>query len=142
MTRLGQFEAADVTVWLAELKPYQRDTLATFLVSGTLEEAAERWLSSTGSPNIAPFGGHRDSKPFWNQFKEEFRKFVCDDAAYVEERKALTAQGPVGKAVMISVVSAAIGATIGYSATLLAPAVALSLCALGKIGVNAYCSAD
>lgn len=136
-----QVADGDIGDWLAELKPYQRSTLQVFLATSTPEEAAERWLSSTGSPNIVPFGGPHDSKPFWNRFKEEFRKFVCDDDAYVEERKSLIAQGPVSTAVMISVVSATIGATIGYSATLLAPAVALSLCAIGKIGVNAYCSA-
>lgn len=137
-----QIPDGDIGDWLSELKPYQRSTLQVFLATATPQEAAERWLSSTGSPNIAPFGAPHDSKPFWNRFKEEFRKFVCDDEAYVEERKSLTAQGSVGKAVMISIVSATIGATIGYSATLLAPAVALSLCAIGKIGVNAYCSAD
>lgn len=136
-----QIPDGDVNEWLSVLKPYQRSTLEVFLAAASPEEAAERWLSTTGSPNIVPFGGPHDTKPFWNRFREEFRKFVCDDNSYVEERKALTAQGPVGKAVMISVVSATIGATIGYSATLLAPAVALSLCAIGKIGVNAYCSA-
>ncbi|MFT4192798.1 MAG: hypothetical protein QM617_14895 [Comamonas sp.] len=136
-----QVPDGDIGDWLSELKPYQRSTLNVFLASASPEEAAERWLSSTGSPNIAAFGGPHDSKPFWNRFKDEFRKFVCDDSAYIEERESLTAQGPVSKAVMISVVSAAIGATIGYSATLLAPAVALSLCAIGKMGVNAYCSA-
>jgi hypothetical protein len=141
---MAEIEIPDgaVNEWLAALKPYQRGTLEVFLVSATPEEAAERWLRSTGSPNIVPFGGLHDTKPFWNRFKEEFQKFVCDDTSYIEERKALTAQGPVGKAVLISVVSAAIGATIGYSATLLAPAAALLLCAIGKMGVNAYCSAD
>jgi len=136
-----QISDGDVNDWLSELKPYQRDTLQVFLLTATPEEAAERWLSSTGSPNIVPFGGPHDSKPFWNRFKEEFRKFVCDDQAYIEERRSLVAQGPVGKAVVVSMISATIGATIGYSATLLAPAVALLLCAIGKMGVNAYCSA-
>ena len=140
MTTL-QVPNADILEWLAELKPYQRKTLETFLQGATPEQAAERWLGSTGSPNIIPFGGPHDTKPFWDRFKEEFRKFVCDDNAYVEERKSLGAQGPVGKALLVSAVSAAIGATIGYSATLLAPAVTLMLCAVGKMGLNAYCNA-
>lgn len=136
-----QIPNAEIAEWLGELKPYQRKTLETFLRGATPEEAAERWLGSTGSPNIIPFGGPRDTKPFWDRFKEEFRKFVCDDNSYVEERKAVGAQGPVGKAVLVSAVSAAIGASIGYSATLLAPAVTLMLCAVGKMGINAYCNA-
>ena len=140
MTAL-QVPDADIAEWLGVLKPYQRTTLATFLEGATPEQAAERWLGSTGSPNIIPFGGPHDTKPFWERFKGEFRKFVCDDNAYLEEKKALDTQGPVGKAVLVSAVSAAIGATIGYSATLLAPAVTLLLCAVGKMGRNAYCNA-
>ena len=140
MTTL-QIPDADIAEWLGVLKPYQRTTLEVFLEGATPEQAAERWLGSTGSPNIIPFGGPHDTKPFWERFKDEFRKFVCDDNAYLEEKKALDTQGPIGKAVLVSAVSAAIGATIGYSATLLAPAVTLLLCAVGKMGRNAYCNA-
>ena len=140
MTTL-QIPDADIAEWLGVLKPYQRTTLEGFLEGATPEQAAERWLGSTGSPNIIPFGGPHDTKPFWERFKDEFRKFVCDDNAYLEEKKALDTQGPIGKAVLVSAVSAAIGATIGYSATLLAPAVTLLLCAVGKMGRNAYCNA-
>lgn len=132
----------DVATWLADLKPYQRGTLEEFLLTETVEGAAERWLSSTGSPNIAPFGGPNDHKPFWTRFKDEFRKFICDETAYTEERKALMAESPIANAIMISTISSAIGATIGYSATLLAPAVALLLCVAGKMGRNAYCNAS
>ena len=140
MTTL-QIPDANIAEWLGVLKPYQRTTLEVFLEGATPEEAAERWLGSTGSPNIIPFGGPHDTKPFWERFKDEFRKLVCDDNAYLEEKKALDTQGPIGKAVLVSAVSAAIGATIGYSATLLAPAVTLLLCAVGKMGRNAYCNA-
>ena len=140
MTTL-QIPDADIAEWLGVLKPYQRTTLEVFLEGATPEQAAERWLGSTGSPNIIPFGGPHDTKPFWERFKDEFRKFVCDDNTYLEEKKALDTQGPIGKAVLVSAVSAAIGATIGFSATLLAPAVTLLLCAVGKMGRNAYCNA-
>lgn len=78
--------------WLGELKTYQRNTLEVFLTDSTPEAAAEKWISSTGSKNIEPFGGTRDSKPFWERFRKEFHKFICDDSAYVEERKALLAK--------------------------------------------------
>ena len=94
MTTL-QIPDADIAEWLGVLKPYQRTTLATFLEGATPEQAAERWLGSTGSPNIIPFGGPHDTKPFWERFKDEFRKFVCDDNAYLEEKKALDTQGPI-----------------------------------------------
>jgi energy-coupling factor transporter transmembrane protein EcfT len=69
----------------------------------------------------------------------EFRKFLCDDTAYVEEKKVLLAENPVGKAILVSTISAAIGATIGFTATLLAPAVTVLLCTVGKMGIRAYC---
>lgn len=139
---MENFEIPDGNIeeWLGVLKPYQRNTLKTFLQNASLEEAAGKWLRSTGSPNIVPFGGNIDTKPFWERFLTEFRKFICDDNAYVEEKAALRGQGPISKALLVSVVSSAIGASIGYTATLLAPAVTLLLCSVGKISRNAYCS--
>lgn len=130
---------SEVGEWLKVLKPYQQTTLETFLRHFSLEEAAEKWLGATGSPNIVPFGGNKDTKPFWDRFLEEFRKFICDETAYVEDKAALKAEMPVSKELLVSVVSAGIGATIGYTATLLAPAVTLLLCAVGKMTKNAYC---
>jgi hypothetical protein len=130
---------ADLDEWLGVLKPYQRSAINTFLKEVSPEEAAQRWLGATGSPNIAPFGGMRDTKPFWDKFKAEFKRFICDDEAYLDEKKALHVEGPVNKAMLVSAVSAAIGATIGYTATLLAPAVTILLCTVGKMGLNAFC---
>ena len=61
---------------LGVLKPYQRTTLEVFLEGATPEEAAERWLGSTGSPNIIPFGGPHDTKPFCERFKGQFRHIM------------------------------------------------------------------
>ncbi len=133
---------ADLDEWLAILKPYQRDAIKTFLATDDPERAAERWLGATGSPNIAPFGGTRDTKPFWDRFRGELRKFLCDDVAYVEEKKSLRVESPLGKAMLVSTISAAIGATIGFSATLLAPAITVLLCTVGKMGIRAYCGRD
>jgi hypothetical protein len=133
--------AGELDEWLAVLKPYQRNTIKQFLGTEPPEAAAEKWLGATGSPNIAPFGGTRDTKPFLQLFQSEFRKFLCDDNAYVEEKKLLSGESPVGKAIIVSSVSAALGASIGFSATLLAPAVAIMLCSVGKMGVRAYCAA-
>jgi len=126
--------------WLALLKPYQRSTLETFLQHETLEGAAETWLSTTGSPNIVAFGGAQDTKPFWERFLAEFNRFVCDEESYTDEKEALRLESPVNKALLVSTVSAAIGATIGFAATLLAPAVTLLLCLVGKMGIHAYCA--
>ena len=129
----------DLGTWLAELKPYQRNIINEFLASQGPESAAEKWLTTTGSQNIVAFGGAQPNKPFWDRFKNQFHRFVCDETAFVEEKKALATEAPVTKALMISVISSALGAALGLSATLLAPAVVLLLYSIGRIGVAAYC---
>ncbi|MCP9826493.1 hypothetical protein KBY78_14020 [Synechococcus sp. EJ6-Ellesmere] len=142
MTVKFEIPMADEEEWLGLLKPYQRSIINVFLKEDSLEEAAEKWLSTTGSPNIVPFGGNQNSKPFWDRFSVEVRKFLCDDEAYVEEKKLLSSESEVSKAILVSTISAAIGATLGFTATLLAPPVTLLICSVGRIGINAYCNFD
>ncbi|WP_241046910.1 hypothetical protein [Pseudoxanthomonas sp. LH2527] len=114
--------------------------MKSFLLNSDEEAAAQEWLSATGCSQIVPFGGISDPKPFWDRFKAEFRKFICDETAYSDVKSSFAKEAPISKAVIISAVSGAIGATIGYAATLLAPAVALLLYAVAKMGVQAYCA--
>lgn len=126
--------------WLSELKPYQQKTLRQFLLSKTPEAAAEEWLTTLGLSNISSFGGQAfDSKPFWEKFKSECRNFLCDENAYIEEKKGLNQEGVILKTALISAMSSALGATLGTTAILLAPAVTLILVVVGKVSVNAYC---
>jgi hypothetical protein len=131
-----------VKLWLAELKPFQRSTLEHFMETMGPEAAAERWLSTIGASNLVGFGGMgaTDPKPFLERFKAEFRKFLCDENAYSDEKKEIAEQMPISKTLLISMTSSAIGAQMGTAGTLIAPAVTLFLFTIGKIGVNAYCS--
>jgi hypothetical protein len=132
---------APIEEWLAELKPYQRQTLEKFLVTDEAERVAEKWLTTIGSPNIAGFGGQiADPKPFWDRFQAECHKFLCDDRAYSEDKKAILAQVPMSKAMLISAMSSAIGSTLGTAGTLIAPAATLLLFTIGRMGLNAYCA--
>lgn len=135
-----QIPDCELDEWLSELKPYQRNTIQQLLVTMPQEEVAKKWIMASGSQNIVPFGGIRDNEPFWDRFKSEFKKFICDDGAYVGEKKTLLAEGPITKALLIITISAAIATNIGYAATLLAPTVAVLLCTVGKISINAYCN--
>ena len=132
----------DLENWLGELKPYQSSILKEFLTTQDAELAAEKWLTTTGSPNIVAFGGAENPKPFWDRFKNEFHRFLCDETAYAEEKKALVAENPISKAMIISVISSALGATLGLSATLIAPAATLLLFTVGKMGLAAYCQTN
>lgn len=127
-------------VWLDLLKPYQRATLKEFLNSMGPEAAAEKWLSTIGSPNIVGFGGGiHGSKPFWDKFKSEFRKLICDDASYVQVKESLRGERPIVSAMTILGISEALGSVLGVSGTLLAPAVAIMLFGVGQVTVNAFC---
>lgn len=127
--------------WLNELKPYQKNSISILINQYGHEKAAEIWITSNGSSNNVPFGGKfQDSKPFFDRFKIEFQKFICGHSDYDNYRIELGAETPVVKTLYISMISSAIGATIGFSATLLAPAVAILLSTVGQMGLNAYCA--
>ncbi len=125
--------------WINELKLYQKNSIQKLLLNNTPEKVAEIYITSTGPQHTIPFGGERDTKPFWDRFREEFRKFICDDNAYFEEKLRLSKESTVTRTMYISAISAALGATIGFSATLLAPTVAILLSIVVKMGINAYC---
>jgi mannose/fructose/N-acetylgalactosamine-specific phosphotransferase system component IID len=46
----------------------------------------------------------------------------------------------MSKAMLISVMSSAIGASLGTAGTLIAPAATLILFTIGRMGLNAYCA--
>ncbi|RDD30561.1 hypothetical protein CR161_07455 [Prosthecochloris sp. ZM] len=139
---MEELEIPDIEIneWLAVLKPYQASSLNALIESSSPESAAEIWITANGPDNTIMFGGERDTKPFWDKFKEEFKKFVCGDAEYSEERRALLVEAPISNALMVSAISSAIGAKIGYAAALLSPAVVILLYSIGKMGKNAYCN--
>jgi len=141
MTHTINLPADNLDDWLNELKPYQRDIIKNLLKTEhqNTEKTAEKWLTMTGSSNIAAFGGIENPKPFWDSFKNEIYLFFCDDTAYADIKKSFGDERPIVKKVLISAVSGAIGATLGYSATLLAPAVVLMLSTIAQMGINAYC---
>ena len=127
--------------WLAVLKPYQRTSIDALLkMNMSPEQVAENWIGSTGSANITNFGGVPDTKPFWESFKAEFFRFVCDNTTYVNYKIDLSKLSGEAKAVIVAAVSSAIGAQIGMVATLLIPAVALLLSVVSAMGRNAFCA--
>jgi len=128
--------------WLSTLKPYQSSSISQMVADAGEEEAAKNWLSANGPSSTVGFGGTSNPEPFYERFMEEFRKLICGDEAYEEIRAQLGGESPVVKAIYVSVISAALGAALGYTATLLAPAVAILLHLIGKMSVNAWCAAS
>jgi len=126
--------------WISGLKPYQKNSINQLLKSNEPNDVAKIWLTSHGALTTIPFGGIRDTNLFWKNFVDEFNKFICDDTEYANEKKDFKSEIPLSKELLISVISAAIGAKLGFSATFVAPVVALSLFTVGKLTKNAYCA--
>jgi hypothetical protein len=138
---MENIQGIKIDEWLSGLKKYQKDSVVILIQQFGEEEAISKWLSAQGPKDNVPFGGiqNQDTKPFLERFKTEFKKFVCNHPDYQEDRKKLSLEAPIVTAIYISVISAAIGAVLGFAATLLAPAVAIMLSVIGKMGINAYC---
>jgi len=133
----------EITEWVSELKPYQSNSINQLLDEHDSEETIKLWLSANGPTSTIQFGGENESpEPFLERFKEEFKKFICGDEKYNQFREQLSAEAPIAKSIYISVIAAALGATLGYTATLLAPAVAIMLHVVGTVGVNAWCTTN
>lgn len=131
----------EIEGWLDALKPYQRISLQQLISASDEEEAAKIWLTSNGAAATKQFGGIGGGDgEFWDRFKAEFKAFVCGDERYVTERTQLSTQAPIANAMFVGVISGAIGSTLGFAASLLAPAVAIMLYLVGKVGLNAYCA--
>lgn len=127
--------------WLAVLKPYQRNSIDQFIKENDEEKAIELWLSSSGTSNTSPFGGvvtNKDSN-FTDRFKDEFRKFICNDEKYEKDREGFSAVGGQAKAYIVGAISSALAVPLGVTATFLVPAVVLMIIVVMKIGINAYC---
>jgi hypothetical protein len=137
---MKEIENIKLDEWLNELKPYQKNSISILIEKFGIEKAAEIWITSNGASSNVPFGGiPQHTQPFFDRFKTEFQKFICGHPDYENYRKKLGAESPIIKTLYISMISSAIGATIGFSATLLAPAVAILLSVVGQMGLNAYC---
>ena len=134
---LPQVETSE---WLSHLKQYQRSSLSILIDMHGEEEAAKLWLAANGPKDTQKFGGNGNVQPFWDRFVAELRLFICGDKKYNKERKELLQQAKGATALLVSVISGAIGASLGFSASLLAPAVALMLHVIGKVGANAWCN--
>jgi hypothetical protein len=137
------FPNEDMSSWLSELKTYQSNSINHLLAENSPEETIKLWLSANGPTSTIQFGGTNDSpEPFMDRFKNEFKKFVCGDSAYDSFRSQLSSESPIAKTIYISIISSALGATLGYTATLLAPAVAIMLHLVGSLGINAWCNTN
>lgn len=126
---------------LNALKPYQKDLIEKLLADNDEEGAAKLWLSSNGPLNLQKFGGNGSGdNAFYERFASEFRKFICGDDAYANERAELEKISDPGLTIVIGTISAAVAGTLGIAVGLVVPAVALLLKLVVRLSVNAWCA--
>lgn len=136
--------AEDPRKWISDLPSYQKDSIDELLKQGrTFEEIAGTWISTT-TDNTYPFGATAtkvDKGKFLNNLVLEIEEFICGSKKYSTERKKLFGEQGMARTYIVSTIAVAIAPSLGMSATVLAPVVALSLASFGKITINAWCAA-
>jgi hypothetical protein len=133
----------DPMEWVNALPAYQRTSIAQLVESGkSFDDVAVSWLTASAE-NTFRFAAD-NSTPDRNTFRDnlvlELEGFLCGDGKYNTEREGLFGEKSVGRTYVISVISVAIAPHLGVAAAFIAPVVALTLAAVGKIGLNAWCT--
>ncbi|MBS5787938.1 MAG: hypothetical protein KIC98_08505 [Clostridioides difficile] len=132
----------ELNEWLDELKPYQRNIVKNLVEKYGIEEAIDKWMIANGPESTVKFGGESNNtnEKFSEKFKCEVNKFICGHPSYDKYRDEYSKISDSSKTIAISSISSLIGSQLGVSATVLVPAVVLTLYLVGIMGKNAYCS--
>lgn len=129
--------------WLSVLTPYQRNNFEALLKTNTAEGAAQKWLISMGSPGFARFGGESNPQPSWKRFRNELRRFICDEDAYPETKERLKKIFDKKENFLLLIaceISEAIGDSLGFFGSQLTALVAIMLSVATDLGKRAFCS--
>lgn len=128
--------------WVSILKPYQKEIVINLVDKYGAEEAINQWMMANGPVDNVKFGGasNNEKDKFSDRFKIEINKFICGHPSYSSYREEYSKLNAGTKTAIVSSISSLLGAKLGISASILAPAIVLTLYLVGKIGVNAYCS--
>ncbi len=127
--------------WIDLLPSYQKKSIYQLIEQGmTYEEIALNWLTANGPSNTHPFGANNTKSLFYEKLMEEIEGFICREDKYTEEKKQISTQFKAGDVYILTFISTAIAPVVGASAVLIAPAIALILMTILRMGINAWCS--
>ncbi len=126
--------------WLNALPPYQRDVLEQLRSAGVpFEELGRTWIEASGAANTAPFGVTAGARMFYDRFLDELHDLLCSEDKYAAERDGILQGFKGGQATAVAAVTAAIAEPLAAAPPFLAPAVAVTVCLVGKAGLGAWC---
>lgn len=131
----------DSVDWVQQLPAYQQELVRQLLAGGAAEEeAAAHWLTAN-LQNLAPFGGEARARTlFFRKFLDEVHDFLCSDGRYGKEREEVVKQFSLGQTSAVTGISLALAGPLAAASPFLAPAVALILVTVSKMGLNAWCA--
>lgn len=125
---------------LNSLKVYQRDISIKLIEDHGLDKAAEIWIDNNNLNDLKKFGGiQEDKKKLYDFILDEFNLFICGDKKYKSDRQKLASASSPTALLFVSSISSIISAYLGLAAALITPVIAILLCSISKIGVNAWC---
>ncbi|OAB30628.1 hypothetical protein PMSD_19035 [Paenibacillus macquariensis subsp. defensor] len=139
-TVLEDIFMADIN-WLDALPPYQSKSIQQLMDQGkSYEEISILWLSANGPANTYPFGANNTKSLFFEKLMEEVEHFICREDKYTDEKKKLLTQFKAGDVYVVTFISAIIAPVVGATSVLIAPAIALILMTVLRMGINAWCA--
>ena len=142
MTLDELLQSVEPTSWVEGLEPYQRRLVQTLLANSKDPEiAAKNWLEASTSQTFV-FGAATASRPFFDAVRREVLRFLCNENAYIEEKKKLLSTRNVTQLFVVSVMTTAIAPVVGTASAFLAPVIALILYSLGKVALKAICECN
>jgi hypothetical protein len=140
MNGLSGLITDDEPGWIAALPSYQASIVLELRAAGLpLEEVAHAWLEAAGAGDTAPFGATTGVQLFFDKFLDELHDLLCSDEKYRAERSELLRSFKTGQATAVASITAAIAPSLSAAPPFLAPAIAVTLCVIGRAGLNAWC---
>jgi hypothetical protein len=88
--------------------------------------------------NTVAFGTASGTNRYYEHFIDELHELLCGDG-YKGDREALLGEFRAGQATVVATLTSALAPALSAAPAFLAPAVALTLSALGKVGLQAWC---
>lgn len=108
----------------------------------SLEEAGHAWLETAGAANTAHFGVASGARIFYYKLRDEIHDLLCSVERYDHERLALLQEFKNGQATAVAAVTTTVAPALSAAPPILAPAIAVTLCVIGRAGLRLVVSSS
>lgn len=138
MNDISEIFNVDPNSWIESLNTYQKNIInQLYAQTNDYEVVANTWLTATIPTNV-PFGTQKNHSIFFEKVLDEIEAFFTGDEKYKDSRLAILKESGVVQNYVVGCISIALAPVLGTSAPFLAPAIAMILVTISKIGLNAW----